>query len=245
MRTALAAIILALILVACAQEQDTGRVVFGITDAAADMGTVTSVEVTIDSISLRGENDAWTTVSSEQQTFDLLQLKAEGTTAVLADVNISNGNYTEMRLEISKVVVVDDEGEHEAKLPSGELKFKGDITVEGNSTSTAVFDFIADESLHVTGNGKYILAPVVKVETREDAEVQSDGERMSIVRGNVRTDATVGMDLNGNVGVNVRVPADAAIEIDGDIVKIGGKANANALVNDTLNVTGKAGLKIE
>lgn len=244
MKSGIALIMLALVLIGCSEDQGSseGRVVFGITDAAADMGTVTSLNVTIESISLRNAAGAWIEVDVEPQAFDLLALKAESATAVLADVNITNGNYTEMRLEISNVAVVDENGEQEAKLPSGELKFKGDVTVNGNSTSTAVFDFIADESLHVTGNGKYVLAPVIKVETQSDAEVQSDGERMTIVRGNVKTSATVGMDLDGNVGTDIRIPASAAIDIDGDTIRIGGRSDVQAgtgiLGNDTNTTVG-------
>jgi hypothetical protein len=230
------AILASLILIGCAgNNADTGRVVFGITDAAADMGTVTNVKITIDSIKVRAENDNWVTVSSSQQTYDLLELKAQGATALLVDAQIPNGTYTETRLEISKVIVTDAQGDHEAKLPSGELKLKGDIVVEGNSTSSAVFDFLADKSLHTTGNGQYVLAPVVKVETKQDTEVAVENGKIRVIGGTVRTSTTVGMDLNGNVGVDVSVPADAAVEIEGGMIKNVAKVDGKAKVG--LNVT--------
>jgi hypothetical protein len=230
------AIFASLILIGCAgNTAETGRVVFGITDAAADMGAVTNVKVTIDSIQVRGADDQWMTVSSTQKTYDLLELKAQGATELLVDAQIPNGTYTETRLEISKVVVTDAEGEHEAKLPSGELKLKGDIVVEGNSTSSAVFDFMADKSLHVTGNGQYVLAPVVKVETKQDAQVAVENGKVRINGGTVRTSATLGMDLNGNVGVDVQVPVDATVEIEGDVIKNVAKVDGKAKTG--LNVT--------
>src|SRR3989344_9211444 len=118
-------------------EEQEGRVVFTITDAAADMGTVTSVMITVDSVRVHSETEGWVTVSSEQKTFDLLKLKAEASQELLADVKLEEGTYQQLRLDISKVLVVDAEGEHEAKLPSGELKIVGDLEVKANSTSTA------------------------------------------------------------------------------------------------------------
>src|SRR3989338_4977115 len=200
-----------------------GRVVFTITDAAADMGAVTSVMVTVDSVRVHSAAEGWITVSSEPQTFDLLKLKAEGSQELLADVTLEEGTYQQLRLDISKVVVADAEGEHEAKLPSGELKIVGDLEVKADSTSTATFDFIADESLHVTGNGEYILAPVVQLETKTDAEVEvKANQKVEIKAGKVKTNIKVGMDAEGNVGAGVGIPAKAKVSIAQGKVKVEG-----------------------
>lgn len=205
------------------EEKETGRAVFTITDAAADMGAVTSVMVTVDSVRIHSKTEGWVTLSSEPQTFDLLKLKAEGSHELLADVQLAEGSYQQLRLDISNVVVVDDEGEHEAKLPSGELKITGGFEVKANSTSTAAFDFAADESLHVTGQGEYILAPVVQLETREDAEVEvKAGKKVEIKAGKVKTKLKVGMDAEGNVGVGLGIPAKANVSIGQGKIKVEG-----------------------
>jgi hypothetical protein len=198
-----------------------GRVVFAITDAAAEMGTISEVRVTIDSIEAHSTQDSWTTVSSESQEYDLLELKAKGQLAIMADEEIEAGSYDQFRMKISKVVIVDSEGEHEAKLPSGELKINTAMDIDSNSTATATFDFIADESIHVTGNGKYIMAPVIQIEVREDATVESNGSNTVIIRGGqIRSNSRVGMDINGNVGVGLSIPASAQLDIDLGGVKI-------------------------
>jgi len=206
-----------------AMEEKEGRVVFTITDAAADMGAVTSVMVTVDSVRVHSAAEGWITVSSEPQTFDLLKLKAEGSQELLADVTLEEGTYQQLRLDISKVVVADAEGEHEAKLPSGELKIVGDLEVKADSTSTATFDFIADESLHVTGNGEYILAPVVQLETKTDAEVEVKADqKVEIKAGKVKASVKVGMDAEGNVGVGLGIPAKAKLSLGQGKVKVEG-----------------------
>ena len=203
----------------------SGRVVAAITDAAADMGSVSSVKVTIDEVQVQSATQGWVTLSSTPKTFDLLELKAKGKAELLADANLTEGSYSQMRLVISKVVVADGNGTHEAKMPSGELKLNADLVVDADSTSTATFDFIADESLHMTGKGEYILAPVLHIETREQAqaEVEFDG-RVRIMGGRVVSDEKVGMDAKGNIGVNLSIPADLELSIEGGFIKVGAKS---------------------
>lgn len=203
-------------------QPSTGSVVFTITDAAADMGAVRGIMLSVDSIRVHSASEGWVTVSSTPKTYDLLQLKASGTHALLADAQLKAGTYDQLRLDISGVSVKDASGTHDAKLPSGELKVVGNLVVGANSTSTAAFDFIADKSLHVTGKGEYILAPVVQLETRQDAdvEVRSDSD-VSVRGGNVRANTQVGMDIAGNVGVGLMIRGNETLEIEAGKVKIG------------------------
>jgi len=209
----------ATLLSACTPQQLTqdGRAVFVLTDAAADMGSVTNVSVTIDSIKVLNESGSWITVSATPQTYDLLKLKSTNTQVLLADYNLTQGTYNQVRLEISKVIVTDASGDHVAKLPSGELKLVGKLIINGNSTSTVKFDFIADESLHITGEGTYIFAPVIKFETRQKAEVDTRfRENIRIINGNVDENKKEGMDINGNFGEGFRIRTDARFSIKGD-----------------------------
>ncbi len=192
----------------------SGLAVFTIADKAADLGNITSIKLTVDSVQAHGTG-GWVTLSSTPMTFDLLQLKASSVQALLAEANLTSGSYDQVRLEVSSVTVTDSSGTHDAKLPSGDLKIVGGFNVSANSTSVAMFDFLADHSLHVTGNGKYILAPVVHLQTKEGATVDaSDANDVKVSGGKVDTDTQVGMDENGTVGVGVSIPADADVEID-------------------------------
>ncbi|MEW6036465.1 MAG: DUF4382 domain-containing protein [Candidatus Micrarchaeota archaeon] len=198
-----------------------GKIVVGITDAAANMSAVEKIKVTVDNVMVQDSGGGWVTVSSEPKTFDLLELRDEGATELYAEAEIPEGDYNQIRLDISNVVVTDSSGDHEAMLPSGELKVIGDLSVKEGETSTATFDFIADESLHTTGNGTYVLAPVVKVETRDDAAVEEEaGARIKVKGGKIKTNVTVGMDAGGNVGVGLRIPASAAVSISGGVIVV-------------------------
>ncbi len=211
-----------------AQDQQTtqkGRAVFAITDAAADMNSVTSLKVTVDKVTVHSEVEGWITVSSNSKTYDLLELKAESKQELLADAQLSQGSYNQIRLDISNVVVTDSSGQHEAKLPSGQLKVNGNLEVKSGETATATFDFIADESLHITGKGEYIMAPVLQVETRgeADVEVQSDN-RVEIKGGKLKTNSKIGMDINGNFEIGSKIAKDADLAIEAGSIKIAGKS---------------------
>jgi len=170
-----------------------GRLVVTITDPAGDAGDITSVKVTVDSVSVHSSEKGWETISTTQHTYDLLQLKSQGAKALLADMQLQPGTFQQIRLNISKVVVTDSTGDHDADLPSGELKVVGGITIKENSTTVAVFDFDASKSIKTTGAGKYVMSPVVKFQTIEDAQVEMKGNnRVEVKGGTTNTSVTVG-----------------------------------------------------
>jgi hypothetical protein len=245
MKTIVTLCMFALLLTACAQQtgeeqSNKGQLVVTVTDAAADMGAVSSIDVTIDSVQVHSVANGWTTLTMDATTVDLLALKATNSNALLANVQVDDGEYDQVRLDISKVVVTDAQGEHEAKLPSKELKVNTNFAVGNNTTTTASFDIVADKSLHMTGNGKYILAPVMQVETRENAQVDvSNKNSVRIVGGSVRSDTRVGMDLDGNIGVNVAVEAGSALDIEGDNIVV---VKPTKAVNTTITADSQIGI---
>ena len=190
-----------------------GKVTVGITDAAADMGSVSEVHVTVDEVRVHSETQGWVTLTTDDRTYDLLELNSEGKTELVIDAEIDSRDYNQIRLDVKDVVVVDGEGEHNANLPSGELKIMHDFSVESKSTTAITFDIKADESLHVTGNGEYILAPVVLLESREGAQVSLESGNKLNIQGGQRSEVRVGMDINGNVGVGKGILANANLRI--------------------------------
>ncbi|MBS3151908.1 DUF4382 domain-containing protein [Candidatus Woesearchaeota archaeon] len=210
------------------EKVSSGRVVFVVTDAAADMKIATNVKLTFDSVEVHSNTEGWTNVSSTPKTYDLLQL-TEGHKVILADVQLKEGTYQQVRLDVSKVVVTDASGDHEAKLPSGELKIVGELVVKSNTTTAVTFDFIMNESLHVTGNGKYILAPVVRLEIHEDADIKPQPYGKFEVIGKLKTNVKVGMDINGNFGTGLSIPKGSELSIENDKVKVGARITGAAV----------------
>lgn len=192
-----------------------GRVVFTITDAAADMENVNEVRATINNVELYSESSGWVQVSSEAQTYNLLQLGEENRAALVADERVESSQYSQMRFDIEEVTVITADGNsREATMPSEEMQMDIQADVNSNNTAVIKLDILVDKSLHETEEGDYVMAPVVMVESREDVEVDTNNTANVIVEGGAITTAqTYGMDVEGNVDIGVQIPADAEITL--------------------------------
>jgi len=94
--------------------------------------------------------------------FDLLEIK--GLDKLFAMSEVEAGKYAQIRFTINKVEVALGDGEpQEAMLPSGELKFVRPFDVVAGETTEILLDFDAAKSVNVTGSGKIIVRPVVKL----------------------------------------------------------------------------------
>lgn len=202
-----------------------GRVIFSVTDAAANMGTISEINMKVNSVDMHSSTEGWVTVSTTPKTYSLLMLNAQNKSELLADINAKAGTYDQVRLIVDSVSVKTKAGVTSiAKLPSGELKINTKIVINADETSSVNFDFLADKSLHVTGNGSYIFAPVVKTETRSSGEVSVDSYSVVKINGGTVDDSnTVGMDIDGSVKINFLINAKQKLNVDANnVIKIEG-----------------------
>lgn len=192
-----------------------GRAVISITDDEATLAGVTSVLMTIDKVETHSSAQGWLTVSSASKKYDLLRLRQTGGSELLVDVKLDAGTYDQIRLNVSNVSVTADGKTQTAKLPSSTLKIVGDLVVIAGQTSTLSLDFMLDKSLHLTGTGLYVLAPVIKLESRSNAsvDVKADGT-VEESGGKLEDEDTEGMDVDGEVRSNFELREK--LEVDGD-----------------------------
>lgn len=108
----------------------------------------------------------WHVINNTPRKFDLLELR-NGASAVLGDSVLEPGNYTQIRLILdSGSYVVEKETQHKLTVPSGfqtGIKLNHQFTLEPNNLYELILDFNVDKSIHVTGNGKYMMKPVIRV----------------------------------------------------------------------------------
>ncbi len=206
-----------------ASSEKQGRVVVALTDAAANMSNVSEVKFKVDSVELHSATQGWVEVSGSSHEYNLLKLRDSNRWALVAQGDVAADTYNQVRLNVDSVTVVTSDGQqHDAKLPSGELKINGQFVVNASTSSSLTMDVLADQSLHLTGSGKYIFAPVVKVESRSNAEVNvsgngtasEDDDSVRVSSGTVNTSVAVGMDLNGEVKNNFKVDSGVKLDID-------------------------------
>jgi len=107
----------------------------------------------------------WYVINNTLRSFDLLQLR-NGASAVLGDSILTSGDYTQIRLILTDGNYVIDNGvKHDLTVPSGTqtgIKLNHAFTIEPNTIYELMLDFNVDKSIHITGNGQYMLKPVIR-----------------------------------------------------------------------------------
>lgn len=145
---------------------EKGTLLLKITDAPGDLNIsealvkISSIEV---HIAAGGNNSSagWITVVNESQQFDLIQLL--NVTEILGSQTLAVGIYTQIRLDVDEALVTIDEIQYNLTIPSKTVKLVHQFVIEPESTTTLILDFDVQESIHETGNDKYIMRPTIKV----------------------------------------------------------------------------------
>jgi hypothetical protein len=146
---------------------NTGTIEVRVTDAPPEYDIAT-IDITFSEVAIHTAGDTgdgeWTYITIVDGSLDLLLLQ-DGVDALLATGLVTTGDYTQLRVIIDTIAVtlVGGGNPPEVILPSGELKLVRPFTVEEGVTTTLLLDFIAAESIVVTGDGKIIFKPVVKL----------------------------------------------------------------------------------
>ena len=203
------------------ENQVKGTVYFTITDAALDMENITAVEATIDRVEVFSSAQGWIVVSQTPKTFSLLELKEKNQAELLAKAEIPAGAYSQVRLHMAKVLVTEAGQVKEAKMPSNELKIMGNIVVGATSNFVGQVDILADRSVHKTGNGQIIFAPVVQLDSTTSATVQVNADNVvTVTGGRVGASVNAGMDVDGSVKLNFQIDPKVKLNINAGVIEI-------------------------
>ncbi len=143
-----------------------GTVHVHLTDAAGDF---TAVNVTLTSLQAHHAGDApnaWETLRSAPMSVDLLTLA--GNLAEFARTPVPAGDYDQLKLEIAPGATVSVNGQTQPlRVPSGSVRIDVPFTVSSGGSVEMLMDFDVASSMHLTGNGTWVLSPVIHVsETR-------------------------------------------------------------------------------
>lgn len=193
-----------------------GRVVVSVTDAAANMSTISAIELKLQRVDLRSTLNGWVTVSSTPKTYSLLELRDKNQLEVFAQTNVRVGTYDQARFFVDEVKVKLKSGETKtAKLPSKEMTVNTMLAVSAGNTSSINFDFLASNSIFTTSDGEYVFAPVVKTSTQSSATltVNSSGI-VNITSGTQDSSTVAGMDIDGSVKADFKINSTQKFSID-------------------------------
>ncbi len=132
---------------------------------------VTSAVVYLEKIEVHkvsGEEGEWITIIDAPPSFDLLDVLG-GITEVLGAVETQAGSFTQIRMDVTKVEVITVDGDEiTATVPGGKLKIVRPFNVESGVKTILTLDFDGDKSLILTGEGKAIFKPVVKLSIEKE-----------------------------------------------------------------------------
>jgi len=153
-----------------------------LTDGPIDLE---EVNIDLQGVVVKGE-EGFEEIALETNTgiYDLLDFQ-NGIDTLIAMADIQLGRIREVRLILgdNNTVVVDGET-HELKIPSGSqsgLKIKACLDLGPMTEFDLLLDFDAGASIHQTGNGKYIMRPVIKImnaaaQCEEEQEEEEENE---------------------------------------------------------------------
>lgn len=146
------------------QSKGEGILELRITDKPGDLN-ITEVWINISTIEVHksGNNStaSWFTIMEDGKEFDLVMLR--NVTEFLGKENLTVGNYTQIRFNINMANVTIDDVSYNLSIPSKTIKLIRPFNITEGETTTLILDFDANESIHETGNEKYMFKPTLKI----------------------------------------------------------------------------------
>ncbi len=153
-----------------------GRVNIHMTDKPA-IGNISAVTVSVVRLEIHkngtDSTSGWQLLSDSAQTVNLLDL-TNGKNKLLATTDLDPGTYSQIRLILGTNNTVTSDGNNYAlTIPSSTqtgIKINANITVNAGDTYNILLDFNAAQSIHKTGNGRFMMKPVI-----HSVNLQMDG----------------------------------------------------------------------
>lgn len=150
----------------CKKENNFGQMTIKMTDAPADFQ---QVNVEVIGLEVNHETKGWINLEIKSGVYNLLELQ-NNVSVILADkVILPEGKISQLRLilgENNTIVTATDI--ISIKVPSGSesgLKINLDTVIIPNQTIVIILDFDVNTSIVQTGNGKFLLKPVLKIKS--------------------------------------------------------------------------------
>lgn len=185
----------------------TARLSVRMIDAPFPFDLVDSANVTITRVDVHSETAGSFTVSSDTQSFNLLDLR-EGVSALLGEVEIDAGTYDQVRLEVEDAsIVLTDGTTFDMKVPSERIKvLLNDLEVGDGEDVTLTIDFDVSKSFVVQGNPVtpagiqgFLFKPTVVpagIERKHVGEDEDDDETLE-VEGTVEAVGAEHIEVDG------------------------------------------------
>ena len=122
-----------------------------------------------------GGEGEWVPLPSEPKLFDLMKLRESGADEILGEWETAVGHYTQIRMDVDREEVETVDGDnYTAEVPSEKLKIVRPFNVGAGMRTVLTLDFDGSKSLIITGKGKALFKPVVKLLMEEKGKEQEE-----------------------------------------------------------------------
>ncbi len=199
--------------------QSTGSGTYFSLSDSPTVASVSAVNITVSNAYVHSDTTGkWYAILTAQKTFNLINLR--NISAELSVANIPVGNYDQIVLNVTNVTAVINNTETGVFLPSNKLLIFGNFNVGNSTNSTSSWiniDVNLDKSLHMTGSGRIILLPVLKLTASNDANLSVAENSIIIVKhpGHTYEMQNSSMDENGTM-----VESDQPVVLPGTVLNI-------------------------
>jgi Domain of unknown function (DUF4382) len=144
-----------------------------------------AVLITFSEVSAHREDADWAKVpfadaAATGRVCDLKKL--QGPIDILGSGPLTAGHYTQIRLVVASATIYFENASADGPacattiaapagrsanldIPSGEVKLNRGFDLAADGTTTIVLDFDGDKSIHETGNGRFMMSPVIGVKS--------------------------------------------------------------------------------
>lgn len=175
-----------------------GSTIFTISDAPTSYN-VSALYITVQGMKIHSINGTWYTIPLQRTTFDLIKL--DNISQRLSAVELNNGIYNQIVLNVSNVSAVVNGTNESVILPTGKLVVVGRFNLSKGSTNWINVDFDLKDSLFMTTNNILVMIPVLRVTHVNDTGLQLNQSDIIIAKlpGRIKSDYRFGMDKDGNM----------------------------------------------
>jgi hypothetical protein len=185
----------AMLFTACSDSNQNARLEVRLTDAPGDYD---EVNVDIQGVQVHSEAGGWRSLEIESGVYNLLEL-TNGLDVMLGAVELPAGRVSQIRLILgnNNTLKIGDDV-HNLATPSSQqsgLKLNVQAELKEGITYTILLDFDAARSIVQTGNGSYILKPVIRAIS--EATSGAIAGEVSIPESSPAVYATIGFDTLG------------------------------------------------
>lgn len=176
-----------------------GSLFVSVADANNNTEGMDDVKIKIEKVEIHNEANGWVAVSSNVESYKLLELKESGMAKYYVDEKLDAGVYDGIRFTLGDVTVANATGtDIKASLPSNQITANMVVKIEKESHTHVMLSFLTDKSLHLVNGGKYVFSPVIKAISRSDTKVMvgSEGD-VEALGGTIDSSLDIGVDLDG------------------------------------------------